>query len=166
MKLIRKLLSYFFSMENTHIKNEETMSVTSNSETATVAASSGTDNNNAITAVTSSDSVDNIVTSSAANIDSSSSFQPFEQLHEAVLAAVNSHGMPPGFMEAAVAAAAAGVTNNTMNDIQTKPQVENIEYPHVKYSPEVDYLKKESVRASNRERKKKWRIHNEERSKS
>jgi hypothetical protein len=30
--------------------------------------------------------------------------------------------------------------------------------------PEVDSLKKESVRASNRERKKKWRIHNEERS--
>ncbi|KAG2236003.1 hypothetical protein INT48_004333 [Thamnidium elegans] len=78
-------------MENTHIKTEETTSVTTNNETATVASNT-----------------DNGTVTSASN---SSGFQPFEQLHEAVLAAVNSHGMPPG------------------------------------------------------ERKKKWRIHNEERNK-
>jgi hypothetical protein len=44
-------------MENTHIKNEESTSVTSNSETAAVAASS-TDNNT-MTGVTSSGQSDN-----------------------------------------------------------------------------------------------------------
>ncbi|KAI9345111.1 hypothetical protein BD770DRAFT_430565 [Pilaira anomala] len=128
-------------MENTHIKTEETTSVTSNSETATVAAS--TDN----TTVTSSDNVN------------STGFQPFEQLHEAVLAAVNSHGMPPGFMAAAAAAAAELVSNNHNNDG---------DQPMLDMPPplsQVDYVKKENIRASNRERKKKWRIHNEERNK-
>lgn len=129
-------------MESTHIKNEETTSVTSNSETATVAASSGTEN----TTVTSGDN----------NNPTTSGFQPFEQLHEAVLAAVNSHGMPPGFMAAAAAAAAELVSNSTNEGDQPMLELQPL--------PEVDYVKKESVRASNRERKKKWRIHNEERS--
>lgn len=133
-------------MENTHIKTEETTSVTSNSETATVAASSATENTT--------------VTSGSENNNSTpSGFQPFEQLHEAVLAAVNSHGMPPGFMAAAAAAAAAAaelVSNN--NNDGDQPMLD------LQPMSEVDYVKKESVRASNRERKKKWRIHNEERS--
>ncbi|KAG2196698.1 hypothetical protein INT47_009608 [Mucor saturninus] len=134
-------------MENTHIKNEETTSVTSNSETATVAASSSTEN----TTVTSGGG------GSENNNPTPSGFQPFEQLHEAVLAAVNSHGMPPGFM-AAAAAAAAELVSNSNND-GDQPMLD------LQPMPEVDYVKKESVRASNRERKKKWRIHNEERNK-
>lgn len=126
-------------MESTHIKNEETTtSVTSNSETATVAASSGTE------------------TVSGDNNSTPSGFQPFEQLHEAVLAAVNSHGMPPHFMAAAAAAAAELVSNS--NNEADQPMLD------LQVMSEIDFAKKESVRASNRERKKKWRIHNEERS--
>jgi hypothetical protein len=150
-------------MENTHIKNEEP-TVTSNSETATVAASSGTDNNDTLT-----------VTSSSPASSSASAFQPFQQLHEAVLAAVNSHSstLPSGFLSAAVAAAAA----NSNVTIHPHPQQQQQSFDQQgleqqtldQHQPivlrEMDIAKKESVRASNRERKKKWRIHNEERSK-
>ncbi|GAA5816369.1 hypothetical protein MFLAVUS_009897 [Mucor flavus] len=125
-------------MENTHIKTEETTSVTTNNETATVASNT-----------------DNRTVTSASN---SSGFQPFEQLHEAVLAAVNSHGMPPGFMAAAAAAAAAAeLASNNTNDVD-----QNMLHMSLSH---IDHVKKESIRASNRERKKKWRIHNEERNK-
>lgn len=151
-------------MENTHIKNEEP-TVTSNSETATVAASSGTDNNDTLT-----------VTSSSPTSSSASAFQPFQQLHEAVLAAVNSHSstLPSGFLSAAVAAAAAN-SNVTIHPHPQQPQQQQqsfdqqgleqqtLEQPIV--LQEMDIAKKESIRASNRERKKKWRLHNEERSK-
>ncbi|KAI8087886.1 uncharacterized protein B0P05DRAFT_584589 [Gilbertella persicaria] len=137
-------------MENTHIKSEEPPSVTSNNETATVAAST-----------------DNTVTSSSPT----STFQPFQQLHEAVLAAVNSNSatLPSSFLSAAVAAAQA-------NNVAIHPHPQQIEsaldhtgldqhQQQQRHVPDIDIAKKESIRASNRERKKKWRIHNEERNK-
>jgi hypothetical protein len=152
-------------MENTHIKNEEP-TVTSNSETATVAASSGTDNNDTLT-----------VTSSSPASSSASAFQPFQQLHEAVLAAVNSHSttFSSGFISAAVAAAAANNNVTIHPHPQQQQQQQSFDQQGLEqqtldqHQPivlrEIDIAKKESVRASNRERKKKWRIHNEERSK-
>lgn len=117
-------------------------------------------------------------------------FQPFEQLHEAVLAAVNSNTLPPNFMAAAAAVAAAAAMQSSSNhgtpiptdheqqqqqqqglvaaihnmDPNAAANQQNQQILELKPLPEVDQLKKESVRASNRERKKKWRIHNEERS--
>ncbi|KAL0094877.1 hypothetical protein J3Q64DRAFT_1716309 [Phycomyces blakesleeanus] len=87
---------------------------------------------------------------------SSSAFQPYQQLHEAMLAAVNSHGVTSLSHEGLLAAAAAAAAHahahhtNTQNDHQQGP---------------VDYAKKDSIRVANRERKKKWRLHNEERNK-
>ncbi|KAI8348430.1 hypothetical protein EDC96DRAFT_547216 [Choanephora cucurbitarum] len=144
-------------MENTHIKTEESPSVTSNSETATVAATS----------------TDNTVTSSSPT----STFQPFQQLHEAVLAAVNSNSatLPSSFLSAAVAAAQANgnvAIHPHPQQLESLEQVQSLEqgqqaqqnHQHI-ISADIDYAKKESIRASNRERKKKWRIHNEERNK-
>ncbi|KAI8876060.1 hypothetical protein K501DRAFT_338320 [Backusella circina FSU 941] len=132
-------------MENTHIKTEETP-VTSNSETATASATDS-----------------NVVTSSSPT-PTSSAFQPFQQLHEAVLAAVNSHSIPishQSFMEAVAAA------TNQVNS-QTQPVQQQSPTPQqqpIQPLSDAEYAKKESIRASNRERKKKWRIHNEERNK-
>jgi hypothetical protein len=134
-------------MENTHIKTEETP-VTSNSETATASA---TDNN--------------VVTSSSPT-PTSSAFQPFQQLHEAVLAAVNSHNIPishQSFMEAVVAATSQ--VNSQAQPPQQQPQTPQQPQQPIQPLSDAEYAKKESIRASNRERKKKWRIHNEERSK-
>jgi hypothetical protein len=115
-------------------------------------------------------------------------FHSLEQLHEAVLAAVNSHNMPPGFIAAAAAAAAAAANSGDPQQQQQlkyeleqqleqhKQQQQQQEQQEQEGRPrkqqrthqplsEMDIAKKESIRASNRERKKKWRIHNEERSK-
>ncbi|KAI8385783.1 hypothetical protein BD560DRAFT_486769 [Blakeslea trispora] len=145
-------------MENTHIKTEESPTVTSNSETATVAATS----------------TDNTVTSSSPT----STFQPFQQLHEAVLAAVNSNSatLPSSFLSAAVAAAQANgnvAIHPHPQQLESLEQAQSLEqgqqgqqnHQHHLISADIDYAKKESIRASNRERKKKWRIHNEERNK-
>lgn len=102
------------------------------------------------------------VTSSSPTTSVASSFQPFQQLHEAVLAAVNSHnvGLQNSLFSAAIAAAAAN------NNVTIHPQpFEQLEEPAKKRMTEAESAKKESIRASNRERKKKWRLHNEERSK-
>ncbi|KAI8879209.1 hypothetical protein K501DRAFT_287487 [Backusella circina FSU 941] len=115
-------------MADTPNKLQETP-VTSNSETVA-----------SLTEVTSSSPT----TSTAA-------FQPFQQLHEAVLAAVNSNGISHHSLFAAAAAVAAATNANPLPNQQIKS--------------EMDVAKKESIRASNRERKKKWRIHNEERNK-
>lgn len=145
-------------MDNTHIKTEEP-SVTSQNETATVAATSSNDNTIAVT--------------SSSPTSTSSAFQPYQQLHEAVLAAVNSNtSLSNSLFSAAVAAAAA---NSNVPIHSHTPQLQPLDQPHQqpiqnpptarRINQEMDQAKKESVRASNRERKKKWRIHNEERSK-
>lgn len=119
------------------------------------------------------------------NPTSESIQQPsYQQLHEAMLAAVNSHGVgslsPHGLVAAAAAAMAAAASSSstpnaspisptanasstTITQSETTPQVH-----HSKHKPlhELDVTKRESIRAANRERKKKWRIHNEERSES
>lgn len=124
------------------------------------------------------------------NPTSESIQQPsYQQLHEAMLAAVNSHGVgslsPHGLVAAAaaaMAAAAAGAPSSTSNASSISPtanasitQSETTTPPaaapqvhHSKHKPlhELDVTKRESIRAANRERKKKWRIHNEERSES
>ncbi|KAJ8653202.1 hypothetical protein O0I10_011149 [Lichtheimia ornata] len=118
------------------------------------------------------------------NPTSESIQQPsYQQLHEAMLAAVNSHGVgslsPHGLVAAAAAAMAAAASSSstpnaspisptanasstTITQSETTPQVH-----HSKHKPlhELDVTKRESIRAANRERKKKWRIHNEERNK-
>lgn len=145
-------------MENTHIKSEEP-SVTSSNETASVAATSSNDNTIAVT--------------SSSPTSTTSAFQPYQQLHEAVLAAVNSNtSLSSSLFSAAVAAAAA---NNNVPIHSHTPQLQPLDQQHQQAIPnpptarritaEMDQAKKESVRASNRERKKKWRIHNEERNK-
>ncbi|KAI8643286.1 hypothetical protein BD408DRAFT_414999 [Parasitella parasitica] len=145
-------------MENTHIKTEEP-SVTSSDETATVAATSSIDNTIAVT--------------SSSPTSTSSAFQPYQQLHEAVLAAVNSNTtLSSSLFSAAVVAAA---TNNNVPIHSHTPELQQLEQhsqmtmsnpPTVRRAPqEMDQAKRESIRASNRERKKKWRIHNEERNK-
>ncbi|KAI9269395.1 hypothetical protein BY458DRAFT_586891 [Sporodiniella umbellata] len=85
------------------------------------------------------------------NVETATSHPPFhslEQLHEAVLAAVNSH--MPNF-----------IANESQPMEEGSPRKQRTHQP----LSELDSAKKESVRASNRERKKKWRIHNEERNK-
>ncbi|PHZ15231.1 uncharacterized protein RHIMIDRAFT_86154 [Rhizopus microsporus ATCC 52813] len=157
-------------MENTPMKSEGTPTVTSNNETAT----SSTENNSSTMAVTSSN---------GNNTSQSPAFHSLEQLHEAVLAAVNSHNMPPGFIAAAAAAAAAAANASDPQqqqqqqqryDLNQQQQLEQQQDPNTRprkqqrtHQPlsEMDIAKKESIRASNRERKKKWRIHNEERNK-
>ncbi|CEI87312.1 hypothetical protein G6F70_004811 [Rhizopus microsporus] len=160
-------------MENTPVKSEGTPTVTSNNETAT----SSTENNSSTMAVTSSN---------GNNTSQSPAFHSLEQLHEAVLAAVNSHNMPPGFIAAAAAAAAAAANASDPQQQQQQQQqqqryglnqqqqLEQQQDPNTRprkqqrtHQPlsEMDIAKKESIRASNRERKKKWRIHNEERNK-
>ncbi|KAK4511836.1 uncharacterized protein ATC70_003835 [Mucor velutinosus] len=145
-------------MDNTHIKTEEP-SVTSQNETATVAATSSNDNTIAVT--------------SSSPTSTTSAFQPYQQLHEAVLAAVNSNtSLSNSLFSAAVAAAAA---NSNVPIHSHTPQLQPLDQPHQqtiqnpptarRINQEMDQAKKESVRASNRERKKKWRIHNEERNK-
>ncbi|KAI8997621.1 hypothetical protein BDB01DRAFT_771761 [Pilobolus umbonatus] len=118
-------------MENTPSKKEET-SVTSNNETV---------DNDSCPVYPMED-----VTSHSPT-HSSSAFQRFHELHEAVLAAVNSHNMT--------------VTGLSPNYLADEPKQEK---PLLLLS-EMDYKKKENIRASNRERKKKWRIQNEERNK-
>jgi hypothetical protein len=116
---------------------------------------------NSETAKTTEDSTSMTVNSplsSAAN-----AFQPFQQLHEAVLAAVNSHSLSGSLFSAAVAAAAVNNNNNNNNTaVQPFTQTTEDQKPAL---TDLERVKKESVRASNRERKKKWRLHNEERSK-
>ncbi|KAI9490082.1 hypothetical protein BDB00DRAFT_790591 [Zychaea mexicana] len=130
---------------------------------------------------------------------SSSALQPYhQQLHEAMLAAVNSHGVASlsqhGQLIAAVAAAvgagAAAVSssstasspsssnnnNNTspppppQQQLQPQllqPQNQQHQPPTQQQTPrsDIDFVKRDNIRAANRERKKKWRIHNEERNK-
>lgn len=117
------------------------------------------------------------------NPTSESIQQPsYQQLHEAMLAAVNSHGVaslsPHGLVAAAaaaMAAAAAGAASSsnastispTANTSITQSETPTPPVHHSKHKPlhELDVTKRESIRAANRERKKKWRIHNEERNK-
>lgn len=125
-------------MENTQSKEPI---VTSNGETAT--------------ATTAEDST--VVTSASSPV-TDNGFQPFQQLHEAVLAAVNSHsGSLPNSIFSAVAAAAAANGNVQSFDQPADHQKANM--------TDAEMAKRQSIRASNRERKKKWRLHNEERSK-
>lgn len=97
-----------------------------------------------------SETVGSLTEVTSSSPTSTTAFQPFQQLHEAVLAAVNSNGISHHSLFAAAAAVAAATNANPLPNQQIKS--------------EIDVAKKESIRASNRERKKKWRIHNEERS--
>ncbi|KAI7867354.1 hypothetical protein BDF14DRAFT_1802972 [Spinellus fusiger] len=90
---------------------------------------------------------------SSSPIPPSSAFQPYQQLHEAMLAAVNSHGVTSLSHEGLLAAAAQAHAH-----AQAQAQGTHNEGP-------IDYVKKDSIRMANRERKKKWRLHNEERNK-
>jgi hypothetical protein len=62
--------------------------------------------------------------------------------------------------------AAAAANNNVTIHPQPFNQLEQpIEQQQSTALTNIDAVKKENIRASNRERKKKWRLHNEERSK-
>ncbi|KAI8968599.1 hypothetical protein BDF20DRAFT_917092 [Mycotypha africana] len=183
-------------MENTPIKSEEQPLVTSNSETATVAASdtdsttvtTNNNNNSNTTNAAAEDSIATVNSSSPTAADPNDFPTSFQQLHEAVLAAVNSNSLPNSFFAAAAAAAAASqnvpihpqtfdqtdldqtqvqVAAQTQASLQSHSQPQHTEKPAKRTTAisELDEAKRESIRASNRERKKKWRLHNEERNK-
>lgn len=97
--------------------------------------------------------------------------------YHAMLAAVNSQKVPSLTQDnliAAAAAAAAAIANGDTQGLQLPQQPQTATPPkstsnhhHSRCKPihELDAAKRDSIRAANRERKKKWRIHNEERSK-
>jgi hypothetical protein len=93
-----------------------------------------------------------------------------QQLHEAIMA-FDSHGLSQNLM--AAMAAAVGVSSpssTTLQQVPHHPELSNhqgsLPPPPAPPRKDIDFAKRESIRTANRERKKKWRIHNEERSKS
>ncbi|SAM03177.1 hypothetical protein [Absidia glauca] len=93
-----------------------------------------------------------------------------QQLHEAIMA-FDSHGLSQNLM--AAMAAAVGVSSpssSTLQQVPHHPELSNhqgsLPPPPAPPRKDIDLAKRESIRTANRERKKKWRIHNEERSKS
>ncbi|KAI8097288.1 uncharacterized protein BX664DRAFT_326036 [Halteromyces radiatus] len=103
---------------------------------------------------------------STSTVTSSSPTQPafnsqayHQQLHEAMMA-FDSHGMSQNLMAAAAAAMAAAVGVSSSPSSTPAPTLQQQQQ-----QKDIDEAKRESIRTANRERKKKWRIHNEERNK-
>ncbi|CAO3593933.1 unnamed protein product [Absidia cylindrospora] len=151
-------------------KKESTTATPSTSESVTAMTSTTT------TANSEQSSPSTAVTSSSPTrpVFSGQAYQ--QQFYEAMLAQ-DSHGLNPLMAAAAAAmAAAAGVPSPSSSTIyaqyQQQQQQQQQAQPHQQLQaqpqPEIcnaEKAKRESIRVANRERKKKWRIHNVERNK-
>lgn len=102
---------------------------------------------------------------------STSAFEPYQQqLQEAMLAAVNSQGLGSlshnNLIAAVAAAAAAASAQQHQQQQQQQQHLQQSQHQAAKRPQQnIDRAKLDSIRASNRERKKRWRLLNEERSK-